>query len=441
MDESVTIAWSPSEKQEHALVRTEFEILYGGARGGGKTDAGMAWLLYDIHNPRYRGLVIRRNADDLRDWIDRARIMYAGTGAVFSGQPTEIRFPSGAVIRTGHLKDDDAYTKYQGHEYHKMLIEELTQIPTERRYLMLISSCRSTVPDLRPQVFATTNPGGAGHDWVKKRFIDPVEWGMPYTDKITGRQRVFIPAKAEDNPHLMANDPSYVQFLEGLPPNLRKAWRYGEWENYEVDGAYYATAMKFLFDNNRITSIPYDGGLLVSTWWDLGMNDLTTIWFTQQVGNEIRVIDFFQHNGEGLAYYAELIRAKGYHYEKHTMPHDVMVKELGTGKSRFEVAEALGIKPLFVAQKLSLEDGIESTRNLLYKCYFDRELCAEGLAALKAYRREFDEKGQVYRNYPVHDQYSHAADAFRTMAVSVKDNAIEYPDPNASWEAHHNDSW
>ena len=92
--------------QTRALQRLEFEVLYGGARGGGKTDAGLAWLLYDIGNPKYRALVIRRNADDLSDWIDRARQMYQGTGAEVVGKPAIIRFPSGAIIRTGHLKDE-----------------------------------------------------------------------------------------------------------------------------------------------------------------------------------------------------------------------------------------------------------------------------------------------------------------------------------------------
>src|SRR3990167_1698021 len=103
------IHWEPQPKQTQALARIEEEILYGGARGGGKTDAGQAWLLYDIGHPKYRALVIRRNADDLRDWIDRVRTMYAGTGAQVVGNPPEIRFLKGGIIRTGHLKDENAY--------------------------------------------------------------------------------------------------------------------------------------------------------------------------------------------------------------------------------------------------------------------------------------------------------------------------------------------
>ncbi len=158
------VFWTPHVgPQLEVLKRTEYEILFGGSRGGGKTDAGLAWLIRWNSIPHYRALVIRRNSDDLRDWVDRAQIFYGTCGGRVVGNPPEIRFPSGAKIRTGHLKDDNAYTKYMGHEYHKMLIEELTQIDSELNYLKLIASCRSTDPKLKPQIFSTTNPGGLGH--------------------------------------------------------------------------------------------------------------------------------------------------------------------------------------------------------------------------------------------------------------------------------------
>jgi len=219
-----------------------FEILFGGAKGGGKTEAGLAWLTYDSDHPLLRGLVIREHAGDLEDWIDRAGTLYRGYGVQIVGRPAELRFPKGAVIRTGHLKDEHAYTKYLGHEYQRILIEELTLIERLIDYLKLISACRSTVPGLRAQVFATTNPGGPGHGWVKERFIDVSSPGKKYIDPETGRSRIFIPAKITDNPTLMKYDPTYVNFLNSLPEDTKRAWRDGDWDI--VEGQFFSKFRK-----------------------------------------------------------------------------------------------------------------------------------------------------------------------------------------------------
>lgn len=225
--------WRPHPKQEIALQQTAFEILYGGARGGGKTDAGLVFLTEYLGHPRFRGLVIRRNADDLTDWIDRAERMYRLMGAKIAYRPPFIRFPSGAIIRTGHLKDEQSYGKYMGQEFQMMVIEELTQIPTEKRYLQLMASCRSSIQELKPQVFCTTNPGGVGHGWVKTRFVDPAS---PMTEfEIDGRTRIYIPATVDDNPSLFEADPGYIKTLEALKntdEELWKAWRLGDWNTF-----------------------------------------------------------------------------------------------------------------------------------------------------------------------------------------------------------------
>ena len=187
----------------------------------------MAWLLRATDNPEARMLVIRRNADDLADWVDRAHKMYPY--AKVTGKPATIKFPSGAIIRCGHLKDESAYTKYQGHEYQRILIEELTQIPSEESYLKLISSCRSTVKGLDPKVFCTANPGGKGHQWVKRRFIQGHKPEVAFKEG-SSRYRMYIPATIDNNPTLMDNDPEYVNFLDNLPEPLRSAWRHGDWD-------------------------------------------------------------------------------------------------------------------------------------------------------------------------------------------------------------------
>lgn len=246
------VDWIPNAgPQTKALQTTAYETLYGGARGGGKTDAGLVWLVkpYLLTTPNARSLVIRKNGDDLADWIDRANRLYSRYGAVVTGKPATIRFPSGYKIRTGHLKDDQAYTKYQGQEYQRIVIEELTQIAQEKFYIQLLGSCRSTIPGLDARIFNTTNPGGIGHGWVKKRFIDAAPWGTKYVGADTGRSRVFIPAKVEDNPTLTESDPDYVKYLDGLKetqPELYKAWRHGDWDVF---------AGQFFKEFNRLTHV------------------------------------------------------------------------------------------------------------------------------------------------------------------------------------------
>lgn len=184
-----------------------------------------------------------------------------------------------------------------------------------------------------------------------------------------------------------------------------------------IVGAYYAQEMKQVTDSGRTCAVPYDPGASVITSWDLGIGDSTAIWFAQYVGQEIHIIDYYEASGVGLDHYAKVLFEKGYHYEQHILPHDVRVKELGTGKSRLETLEALGIRNIEIAPKLAIEDGIQQARTMLAKCWFDEDRCGRGIEALRQYRRDFDEKNKAWRSRPLHDWTSHGADAFRYLAV------------------------
>jgi phage terminase large subunit len=187
-----------------------------------------------------------------------------------------------------------------------------------------------------------------------------------------------------------------------------------------IVGAYYAQEMKQVTDTGRICAVPYDPAASVISSWDLGIGDSTAIWFAQYIGQEIHIIDYYEASGVGLDHYAKVLFEKGYHYEQHILPHDVRVKELGTGKSRLETLEALGIRNIEIAPKLAIEDGIQQARTMLAKCWFDEENCKRGIEALRQYRRDFDEKNKAWRSRPLHDWTSHGADAFRYMAVGYK---------------------
>lgn len=186
-----------------------------------------------------------------------------------------------------------------------------------------------------------------------------------------------------------------------------------------VIGSYYGAAISKAERDNRITTVSVDQSLPVHTAWDLGMDDSTTIWMFQVAGSEMRFVDYYENSGEGLAHYAHILQQRGYVFGKHYAPHDIAVRELGTGKSRLEIARSLGIR-FEVASGLDLEDGINATRLMLANCWFDKDKCYRGIQGLKNYKKDWDEKNMVFRSQPLHNWASHPADALRTCAVGYK---------------------
>jgi len=183
-----------------------------------------------------------------------------------------------------------------------------------------------------------------------------------------------------------------------------------------VIGSYYGEGIQRAEKEGRITDIPYSEDYPVNTYWDLGMDDSMSIWFMQEMGAQYRFIDYFESSGEGFAYYAKVLQDKGYLYGRHFAPHDIAVRELGTGKSRLEVAKRLGI-PFEIGPKLGLEDGIDASRSVLRQCWFDKSNCFRGINCLRNYRKDWDEKNKIFRSMPKHDWSSHGSDSFRTFAV------------------------
>lgn len=203
-----------------------------------------------------------------------------------------------------------------------------------------------------------------------------------------------------------------------------------------IIGAYYGKLLAEADEQNRVTKVPYDPAYPVHTAWDLGINDCTAIWFAQVFrGGAVHVIDYYENSGVGLDHYAEVLRRKDYHWGDHLAPHDIEVRELGSGKSRLETAFTLGIR-FRVIPKMKIVDGINAARMLLPKCYFDKEKTVEGLEMLRQYRQEFDEKRKVFRDHPRHDYTSHSADAFRYLAVGMenKQNMVKAPQSVAMTE-------
>ena len=208
-------------------------------------------------------------------------------------------------------------------------------------------------------------------------------------------------------------------------------------------GAYYDGIIESAEKEGRICGVPYDPAVQVHTAWDLGIGASTAIWFIQLVGKEIHWIDYYEASGVGLDHYAKVLKEKPYAYGEHLLPHDARARELGTGKTRVETLASLGIK-VRVIPLHAVDDGIQAVRALLARSWFDTVKCDRGLGALRAYRREWDEKMAVFRPRPLHDWSSHAADAARTGAMGFDESEpidLSKINPLASGRSRGANSW
>lgn len=192
-----------------------------------------------------------------------------------------------------------------------------------------------------------------------------------------------------------------------------------------VEGAVYKTELLAAEKESRICRVPYDPTKPVHTFWDLGFGDNTSIWFAQSIGFEFRLIDFISASQQSLQWYVKAIQARPYVYGTDYLPHDARAHELGSGRSIEEQLRAFG-RTVSIVKKLSIADGIQASRAIFPKCWFDSEKCADGIQALRHYRYELDDKLGSLKREPLHDWASHPADAFRYLAVAIKEH--EAPD-------------
>ncbi len=186
-------------------------------------------------------------------------------------------------------------------------------------------------------------------------------------------------------------------------------------------GAYYGPLLETAEREGRVTRVRWEPDLPVVTAWDLGIGDSTSIWFAQLSGREIRLIDYYEASGVGLDHYAEMLHRKGYVYGETLLPHDARQREMANGRTRLETMRRLGIAGTRVVPHVGLEDGINAARVVLPRCWFDETACARGLEALRQYRRGWDDERKIFGERPLHDWTSHAADAFRYLAVGLRE--------------------
>ena len=413
------------------------EILFGGARGPGKTEWSIIVMAERIDNPRYQGLVLRKNADDLTDYCVRCEEMYQYASVVVRRNPMVLRFgvnalrAKGAMIRGGHLHDKTSYIKYQGQQFSRIAIEELTQIPSELLYKQIMSSCRSVYKELNPQMILTANPGGVGMGWVKRRFVEPIDknqdeykeetlengdvkleserviwyqkqylwtdvkgvnritvWNEIY-DKIEETWRCFIPATIDTNPILTENDPNYVKMLEGLKTTdeaLYNAWRHGDWSVFAGQVFTEFDRSKHVINNfadiGTTTEQFENAPKIISMDW--GYSDDTAIYFTayldgrpvtykEMVGNQKLASEW----GKEIR---EYIETSGQRIDYFIYPSDMEDKKNGKSSPIDDIREELEKLPPSEQpsmQMIGREAGSRAIRQHATHKYLKADPCAK----------------------------------------------------------------
>jgi phage terminase large subunit len=195
-----------------------------------------------------------------------------------------------------------------------------------------------------------------------------------------------------------------------------------------VEGSYYGQILNELEDKKHMQEIPREELSRTFTAWDLGMGDSTSIWVAQLVGTEVRLIDYYENHGVGLDHYVKWIKDNDYLKAEHILPHDVRVRELGTGKSRMEMLEESGLE-VKIAPRMGLDDGIQAVRRLLPRCWFNVPQVQTGLNCLRNYRRDYDEKRKIFFERPLHDWSSHGSDSFRYLALGLDEGHSTWSKP------------
>ena len=399
--------------------KTRYRIFYGG-RGGAKSWCFARALLAKGTKSPLRILCAREFQTSIKDSVHKLlsdQIYELNMESFYEITQTTIRGLNGTEFIFAGIKNNTNNIKS---------IEGIDVAWVEEAQSVSANSWNVLIPTIRKQdseIWVSFNPELPTDDTWKRFVESPPE------------SSVVVKVNWNDNPWF----PETLN-LERLSLKSRDLSAYNNvWEGATrntVDGAIFGKEMEQAELENRITNVPYDPSKGCHIIFDLGWADNTAAWIIQFVGFEIRVLRYFEDNQKTIQHYLSLMQTFGYIYDTIWLPHDAAAKSLGTGKSIEEIVRATGLK-VQILDRVPITDSINAARTIFPRCYFDRKNTEEGLNCLRHYRYDVDEHG-TFSQKPLHNIYSHGADAWRYIGLMVNEPKKRQPvkqtyAPMGSW--------
>ncbi len=381
-----------------------YKILYGG-RGGAKSWGVARALLIQAAARPLRILCAREFQSSIAESVHhllRTQIGIMGLNTVYEIQNSVIRGANGSEFIFAGLRNN--VTKIKS-------FEGVDRVWVEEAQTVSKSSWDTLIPTIRKEgseIWVTFNPELESDETHLRFVVNPPAGAIVV--KMNWNDNPWFPDTLRlEKDELKSRDPDAYQTI---------------WEGHcrtALDGAVYAKELRLAQDEGRIRSVPYDAARPVHTFFDLGWADSTSIWFAQTVGSELRLIDYYSNCQMPIQHYIGVLQNRGYVYGTDWLPHDARAKTLTTGRSVEEIMQAAGRK-VRIVPNLAIFDGINAARTIFNRCWFDEQKCMEGLQSLRRYRYDIDPESRQFSGRPLHDHHSHAADAFRYLAVAIEDD-------------------
>lgn len=380
-----------------------YRVLYGG-RGGSKSWNIARALLLKGCEQTIRVLCAREFQTSIKDSVHRLlcdQIFNLGIEAHYEITERSIRGINGTEFIFVGIKNNTNNVKS---------VEGIDIAWVEEAQSVSPNSWNVLVPTIRKdnsEIWISFNPELPTDETWKRFVISPPENAV--VQKINWSDNPWFPEVLDlERRALQGRDiEAYNNVWEGIPRQT-------------VNGAIFAKEVTMAELEGRICNVPYDQSKPVHAVFDLGWADQTAVWILQFVGQETRLIRYFEDNQQTISYYLAKLQSFGYLYDTIWLPHDAKAKSLGTGKSIEEIVRASGMK-VQILGRVPVADSINAARTIFNKCYFDRQNTEEGLQCLRHYRYDVDPDTKMFSAKPLHNEYSHGADAFRYIGLMINE--------------------